>query len=60
MVRLSDSSHKEILDEINQRDVLNFEEQDIGEGTADDDASSDGGSDGEGSSEEEEQDDDSA
>jgi hypothetical protein len=59
-VRLSDSSHEEILDEINRRDVLNFEEQDIGEDTADDDASSDGGSDGEGSSEEEEQDDDSA
>ena len=59
-MRLSDSSHEEILDEINRRDVLNFEE-DIGEDTdADDDASADGGSDDEGSSEEEQQDDDSA
>jgi hypothetical protein len=57
-VRLSDLTHKEILEEINRRDVLNFEEDDIVEDT-NDDASADGGSDGEGSSEEEQEDDDS-
>ena len=49
-LRLSDSSHEKILDEINRRDVLNFEE-DIGKDT-DDDASTDGRSDEEESSEE--------
>ena len=49
-LRLSDASHEEILDEINRRDVLNFEE-DIGEDT-DDDASTDGRSNEEESSEE--------
>jgi hypothetical protein len=46
-VQLSNSTHEEILEEINRRDVLNFEEDDIGEDT-DDDTSADGGSDGEG------------
>ena len=50
VLRLSDSSHEEILDEIKRRDALNFEE-DIGEDT-DDDASTDGRSDEEQSSEE--------
>jgi hypothetical protein len=58
-VRLSDSTHEEILKEIHRRDVLNFEEDDTVEDTGDD-ASADGGSNGEGSSEEEQEDDDSA
>ena len=49
-LQLSDASHKEILDEINRRDVLNFEE-DIGSDT-DEDESTDGRSDEEESSEE--------
>ncbi len=49
MLQLSDVSHEEILDEINQRDVLNFKEN-IGVET--DDESIEGRSDGEESSEE--------
>ena len=56
MLQISDASPKEILDKINQRGVLNFEE-DIG-GDTSDDASADGGSKGEGSLEEEQENDD--
>jgi hypothetical protein len=55
-LRLSDASHKEILDEINLRDILNFEE-DIAE-DIDDDASADGRSNKVEESYEEEQEDD--